>query len=88
MLFRSLREIAGVREAVVFGVPSALRGEEPVACIVGDVSAATLRQFCAANLAAWQAPRDFWIVDELPFNERGKLSRRALAEAYQSRTAR
>ena len=83
-----LREIAGVREAVVFGVPSALRGEEPVACIVGDVSAAALRQFCSANLAAWQAPRDFWIVDALPFNERGKLSRRALAAAYQSRPAR
>ena len=80
-----LREIAGVREAVVFGVPSALRGEEPVACIVGDVSAAALRQFCSANLAAWQAPRDFWIVDALPFNERGKLNRRALADAYQSR---
>ena len=80
-----LREIAGVREAVVFGVPSALRGEEPVACIVGDVSAAALRQFCAANLAAWQAPRDFWIVDALPFNERGKLSRRALMEAYRAR---
>ena len=81
-----LREIEGVREAVVFGVPSALRGEEPVACVVGSVSAAGLRQFCAANLAAWQAPRDFWIVDALPFNERGKLSRRALAEAYRARS--
>ena len=81
-----LREIVSVREAVVFGVPSARRGEEPVACIVGDVSAAKLREFCAANFAAWQAPRDFWIVDALPINERGKLNRRALAEAYQART--
>jgi len=82
-----LREVAGVREAVVFGVPSTLRGEEPIACIAGATSAATLRQFCAANLAAWQIPRDFWIVDALPFNERGKLNRRALAEAYRSRLA-
>ena len=80
-----LREVPGVREAVVFGVPSALRGEEPVACVVGDVSAVALRQFCTANLPAWQAPRDFWIVDALPFNERGKLSRRALADAYRAR---
>ncbi len=80
-----LREVPGVREAVVFGVPSALRGEEPVACVVGDVSAVVLRQFCTANLPAWQAPRDFWIVDALPFNERGKLNRRALADAYRAR---
>ena len=80
-----LREVPGVREAVVFGVPSALRGEEPVACVVGDVSAVALRQFCTANLPAWQAPRDFWIVDALPFNERGKLRRRALADAYRAR---
>jgi len=81
-----LREIAGVREAIVFGVPSALRGEEPVACVAGDVNAAELRQRCQAVLASWQTPRDFWIVDALPFNERGKLNRRALAEAYQSRS--
>ncbi len=80
-----LREAGGVREAVVFGVPSALRGEEPVACVVGSASAAELRQFCTANLASWQAPRDFWIVDALPVNERGKLSRKALSEAYRLR---
>ena len=79
-----LRKIPGVREAIVFGVPSELRGEEPVACVVCEVGAAVLRQFCAANLAAWQVPRDFWIVDALPFNDRGKLSRRALVEAYQA----
>ena len=80
-----LREISGVRDVMVFGVPSALRGEEPAACVVGEVSAAVLRKFCTANLAAWQAPRDFWIMDALPFNERGKLSRRALAEKYLAR---
>ena len=80
-----LREIPGVRDAMVFGVPHALRGEEPVACVAGDVNAVILRRFCTANFAAWQAPREFWIVDALPFNERGKLSRRALAEAYHAR---
>jgi len=80
-----LRKVEGVREAIVFGVPSELRGEEPVACVVGDVNAAVLRQFCGANLAAWQVPRDFWIVEALPINERGKLSRRGLAEAYRQR---
>jgi len=27
-------------------------------------------------------PRDVWLVDEIPANERGKISRRALAEDY------
>ena len=80
-----LRKMDGVSDAVVFGVPSALRGEEPVACIAGEASSAAMRQFCTANLAAWQVPRDYWIVDVLPFNERGKLSRRALAEMYRAR---
>jgi acyl-CoA synthetase (AMP-forming)/AMP-acid ligase II len=80
-----LRKMSGVRDAMVFGVPNELRGEEPVACVVGNVSAEALRHFCTANLAAWQVPRDFWIVDALPFNERGKLSRRALAEIYRAR---
>ena len=80
-----LRKITGVRDVMVFGVPNALRGEEPVACVVGDADSDELRQFCAANLATWQVPRDFWILDALPFNDRGKLNRRALAEAYQSR---
>lgn len=80
-----LRECDGVREAIVFGVPSALRGEEPVACVVGDVAAAELSRWCQARLPGWQVPRDFWIVGALPVNERGKLSRRALAEAYLAR---
>ena len=81
-----LRECPGVRDAVVFGVPSRLRGEEPVACVVGDLAAAEVARFCHANLADWQVPKDFWLVDALPINERGKLSRRALADAWLSRT--
>src|SRR5690349_6444872 len=33
---RRLSEFPGVESAVVFGVPSSIRGEEPVACIAGD----------------------------------------------------
>jgi acyl-CoA synthetase (AMP-forming)/AMP-acid ligase II len=83
-----MRECPGVREAVVFGVPSRLRGEEPVACVVGDATSDVLRQFCRTNLPAWQNPKDFWVVKILPCNERGKLNRRALADAYQTQLAR
>ena len=77
-----LRNCPGVRDAVVFGVASALRGEEPVACIVGEVSKDALLRHCAAALPSWQVPRDFWMLDALPVNERGKLSRRELSKQY------
>jgi acyl-CoA synthetase (AMP-forming)/AMP-acid ligase II len=80
-----LSSLPGVGQIVIFGVPSALRGEEPVACVVGEGIDPTrlLKQFAQA-LPAWQVPRDVWIVQELPVNERGKVSRRALAERYLS----
>lgn len=76
----------GVTQAVVFGVPSALRGEEPVACVAGaGVEAAEVLRFCHETLSAWQVPRDVWVVEEIPADERGKISRRALAERYRAR---
>jgi long-chain acyl-CoA synthetase len=77
-----LRACPGVSDAVVFGLPHPLRGEEPVACVAGTASAELLQSHCANTLPAWQLPRAFWIVPLLPVNERGKLNRRALAEAY------
>jgi long-chain acyl-CoA synthetase len=76
----------GLRQAVVFGVPSPLRGEEAVACVAGrQLDRAALQRFCHERLSQWQVPRDFWIVEEIPANERGKISRRALAEEYRAR---
>jgi acyl-CoA synthetase (AMP-forming)/AMP-acid ligase II len=70
----------------VFGVPSALRGEEPVACVAGQgIDRTSFQRFCQQQLSQWQMPRDFWIVDEIPSNERGKISRRALAESFARR---
>lgn len=78
----------GLRQAVVFGVPSPLRGEEAVACVAGEqIDRAALQRFCHERLSPWQVPRDFWIVEEIPANERGKISRRALAEGYRARGA-
>ena len=75
-----------VRECITFGVPSADpgRGETIVACLAvnRDVSGDALKQYLLNKLPAWQVPRDFWFVEEIPVNERGKVSRRALAERY------
>ena len=75
-----------VRECMTFGVPSADlgRGETIVACLAvnRDVSEAGLRQFLLNRLPAWQVPREWWFVDSLAVNERGKLSRAEWRKTY------
>jgi acyl-CoA synthetase (AMP-forming)/AMP-acid ligase II len=82
---RVLRLHPAVREVVVFGAPSALRGEEAVACIVGEVPASELLAFAAESLASWQMPKHVWPVSAIPVNDRGKLSRRELCERWLQR---
>jgi acyl-CoA synthetase (AMP-forming)/AMP-acid ligase II len=68
-----------VRECVVFGAPSPEdhRGEIIVACVAAGpgTTAETLKAFLSTKMPSWQIPREWWFVDSLPANERGKLSR-------------
>jgi acyl-CoA synthetase (AMP-forming)/AMP-acid ligase II len=68
-----------VRECLVFGSPveHGDRSEIIVACIVGrsDATEDSLRNFMLEKLPAWQVPREWWFIDSLVVNERGKLSR-------------
>ncbi|CAN5394970.1 N/A [soil metagenome] len=75
---------AKVRQAVVFGRASALRNQEVVACVVAgqDTDEATLLEFCRARLSGWQVPKRIFLLDALPTNERGKISRRELAAQF------
>ena len=82
---RALAQCPGVREVVVFGVQSALRGEEPVACVCGSATAEEVTRHARERLSAWQVPKDVWVVSEMPVNERGKISRRELGKRYGER---
>ena len=75
----------GVRECVVFGTPSrdAERSETIVAMVASDKPEAELKQFLLARLPAWQVPRDWQLVDSLPSNGRGKLSRSECRRRWQ-----
>lgn len=75
---------AGVRQAVVFGRESRLRNQEVAACVVtdGTVTEAALLAFCRERLSGWQVPKRLLMVDEIPANERGKISRRELAARF------
>jgi acyl-CoA synthetase (AMP-forming)/AMP-acid ligase II len=76
-----LLKFAGVRQAIVFGRKSAQRNEEVAACVVTDgaPSESAMLEWCRARLSGWQAPKRIFIVDAIPVNERGKVSRRELA---------
>ena len=76
--------VEGVRAAVVFGRESTLRNEEVVACVVAEprVRENDVLEFCRQRLSGWQAPKRIFFVDEIPVNERGKVSRRELAQRF------
>jgi len=83
-----LRDFLGIRDVIVFGIPHASRGEEPIACVVGEsITPADLLQFCRQKLPAWQCPRVIWVLDTIPLSERGKPSRAALAVEYGAQKA-
>src|SRR5438874_4166270 len=79
----------GVRLAVLFGRPTGagLRNEEVAACVLAspDVSEGNLLRFCRTALSGWQVPKRIFIVDIIPTNERGKISRRELARRVSER---
>jgi acyl-CoA synthetase (AMP-forming)/AMP-acid ligase II len=78
-----LLQIPGVRQAIAFGrAATAGRNEEVAACVVVDVDLreAGILEFCRRNLSSWQVPKRIFIVDSIPTNERGKVSRRELAK--------
>lgn len=86
---RLLASHPAVQDCLVFGVPSsdAERGETIVACVVrrNGASADDLRQFLLAGGESWQTPREFWFVDSLEANQRGKLSRAEWRTRYRER---
>jgi len=79
-----LLRFRGVRQAIVFGRPSELRNEEVAACVVASpgVIEADLLDFCRRGLSGWQVPKRIFMVDAIPANERGKISRRDLGRRF------
>jgi len=76
---RALLKHPQVSECLAFGMPSgdADRTEIIVACVAASapIAAEGLKQFLLARLPAWQVPREWWFVESLSANARGKVSR-------------
>jgi acyl-CoA synthetase (AMP-forming)/AMP-acid ligase II len=83
---RVLRAHPLVRDCLVFGAPTGdqSRSEKIVAGVAlhGAVSGESLKQFLLERLPAWQVPRDWWFVDSLAPNQRGKISRSEWRQRY------
>ena len=73
-----LLEQSEVDEAAVVGVADDVRGEVPVAYIVGDFDAAKLERLCREQLASFKVPRRFVRVDAIPRTALGKVQKHLL----------
>ncbi len=73
-----LLEQPGIAEVAVVGAADPLRGEVPVAYIVGEFDDVQLRQTCRAHLASFKVPRRFVRVDSIPRTALGKVQKHLL----------
>jgi malonyl-CoA/methylmalonyl-CoA synthetase len=73
-----LLEQDGVAEAAVVGVADDVRGEVPVAYLVGDFDAAQLERTCREQLASFKVPRRFEKVESIPRTALGKVQKHLL----------
>ncbi|MBC7282728.1 class I adenylate-forming enzyme family protein [Hoeflea sp.] len=75
-----------VREAAVVAVPHKALGEDVGACIVPvdgqEIDIESLKAFCAENLADYECPRHWRVLDALPKNPMGKVLKANLREMF------
>jgi acyl-CoA synthetase (AMP-forming)/AMP-acid ligase II len=78
-----------VAEAVAFGFPHPMLGEEVAAAVVlrSPESESALLKFCHQRLAAFECPKKLHIVESIPRTATGKVQRRNVAKAILDKAA-
>ncbi len=73
-----------VGEAVCFGVPHKMWGEEVAAAVTlkGAATEAELLAFCKEQLAEFKRPKQIHITESIPRTATGKIQRRVVAQAF------
>jgi long-chain acyl-CoA synthetase len=81
-----LSDHPAVRDVAVVGVPDAEMGERVGVVIVASAALTKdeLRGHCEGRLAHYKMPEVIAFVDDLPYNETGKVSRKALVDLIRS----
>jgi long-chain acyl-CoA synthetase len=78
----ALRELAGVDDVAVFGVPDEEWGQRVCAAVVGTALSDDLRAHAREVLAPAKRPKDYVRLDTLPMTATGKVRRDVLAERW------
>lgn len=68
----------GVEQVAVFGVDDDQWGQRVCAAIVGDAEESDLREWSAARLAGYKRPKSYFVLNDLPRTESGKVRRLAV----------
>jgi long-chain acyl-CoA synthetase len=80
----ALRQVPGILDAAVVGLPSAEGGEEVTAAVLLEPGASfdedEVKVACKERLAAYKVPRRIVVVDELPRSMIGKVLRRQVRD--------
>lgn len=79
-----------VEEAAVAAVPDPEMGSRVGAAVVasGPIDLDELRRHCRDRIASFKAPEILVLVEELPYNDTGKVARQRLAEVISAGSAR
>ncbi|MFT3716857.1 MAG: o-succinylbenzoate--CoA ligase [Gordonia sp. (in: high G+C Gram-positive bacteria)] len=83
-----IAELDGVSACAVFGLPDERLGQKVAAAVVpaGTISrdrlSTVIRDHVTARLDRYAAPRELFVVDELPLRGPGKVDRQALVERF------
>ncbi len=82
-----LRSYPGVVDCAVVGVPDADWGDRVCAAVVYDAAhpleADALREFARDRLAPYKVPKEVLLVDDLPRNAMGKVSKLSVCELFE-----
>ncbi|MDA0653129.1 MAG: class I adenylate-forming enzyme family protein [Proteobacteria bacterium] len=75
-----------IADAAACGIPDKIYGEEVIAYVIArpgsTLTAEAVIAHCGETLAPFKTPKQIIFTDTLPKNERGKLDRKALTEAW------
>jgi len=81
-----LRTHTAVRDCAVVGVPDPAWGDRVCAAVVveggSQVTGPELRTFAKEHLAPYKVPKDVLLIDDLPRNAMGKVTKPAVSELF------